>query len=315
MIDRARLSFVGPVMVAVAAMLWGTDGLFRTDLIATMQPNVIVLWEHVLLVAATGWIIWRDRAALTRLDRGDWIALAVIGAGASALATVLFTAAFGYGDPTTILLLQKTQPLVAISLAAVMLREPLPARFWPMLPVALVGTYFITFGTTNPLDVAAAGATPVGALLALGAAALWGAGTVLGRRVLGKLEFATLTAMRFGVALPALVVWGLIAGFGVPGVAQVPSLLGTALFSGLLGLLLYYRGLRETPAAVATLCELFFPITAVLLNVLVLGATVTTAQIGGIALLWGSLALMRHRPVPVAVPSPATARGDAPATA
>src|ERR1051325_4173930 len=97
---------VGPILVAIAAMLWGTDGIFRTELIAAMPANAIVLWEHVLLTAALGWILWRDRAALRRLDGGDWTAAIVIAAGASALATVLFTAAFQYASPTTVLLLQ-----------------------------------------------------------------------------------------------------------------------------------------------------------------------------------------------------------------
>lgn len=301
----------GPLLIAVAAMLWGADGIFRTSLIASM-PNswAIVSWEHVLLVAATGWLIWRDRAQLARLDGGDWLALLVIAVGASALATVLFTNAFRFASPTTVLLLQKTQPLWAISLAGLLLREPLPGRFWSLLPVALVGAYLITFGDPafssgggspllNPLAaLGGQGDTLTGVLMTLGAAGFWGAGTVLGRRLLAKVEFPTLTALRFAGALPALVVVALLTGWGNPGVADLPALLGTALLSGLLGILLYYRGLRDTPAAVSTLCELSFPITAVLLSVFVLGTAVSGYQIAGIALLWGALALMRHNPVP-----------------
>ena len=304
-------AFLPPVMIAVAAMLWGTDGIFRTALIQAM-PNswAIVSWEHILLVAATGWLIWRDRRQLARLDGGDWLALVVIGVGASALATVLFTAAFGYASPTTVLLLQKTQPLWAITLAGILLREPLPGRFWPLLPVALIGAYLITFGDpgfasdgANPLLslLTAFGGQPgalTGVLYTLVAAAFWGAGTVLGRRLLAKLEFPTLTALRFGTALPALLVLAVATGWNTPGVAQIPPLLGTALLSGLLGLLLYYRGLRETPAAVSTPCELCFPISAVALNVIVLGTPVSAYQIVGVVLLWGALGLMRHTPAP-----------------
>jgi drug/metabolite transporter (DMT)-like permease len=303
-------------MVAVAAMLWGTDGIFRTALIKNMPANAIVLWEHILLTAAIGWLLWRNRASLRRLDAGDWSAATIIAVGASALATVLFTAAFAYGNPVTVLLLQKTQPLMAISLAAVMLREPLPGRFWPLLPVALIGAYLITFGDGNPFAAVAAGpGSPIGALFALGASLFWGTGTVLGRRLLAKLDFVTVTALRFTLALPALVIWAMMAGFAVPGPADLAPLLGTALLSGLLGLLLYYRGLRETPASVATLCELCFPVTAVILSVIALNAQVGTFQIIGIALLWGALALMQHRPVPASnalatpasTPSPITA--------
>ncbi len=297
-----------PVMIALAAMMWGTDGVFRTSLIAGMSNSwAIVTWEHVLLVAATSWLLWRDRRSLVRLDAGDWVAVGVISVGARALATVLFTTAVRFASPTTVLLLQKTQPLWAISLAALMLREPLPGRFWPLVPTALLGAYFITFGDPsfgqgqallNPFAAFGQGDTLLGIAMTLVAAAFWGAGTVLGRRVLAKLSFPTVTALRFGGALPALAVTAVLTGFQTPGPAQIPPLLGTAFFSGLLGLLLYYRGLRETPAAVSTLCELCFPITAVVLNVIVLGTPVGAFQIGGVALLWGSLALMRHNPVP-----------------
>jgi drug/metabolite transporter (DMT)-like permease len=294
-----RPALLPPALVALAAMLWGTDAIWRTELLKALSAPSIVLWEHVILVVATGWMLWRDRRQLAALRAGDWLAVILVGVGASALATVLFTQAFRLASPTTVLLLQKTQPLVAISLAAALLREPLPGRFWPLLPVALLGAYLITFGDTGPLaSLATVGDRPLGAVMALGAAVLWGAGTVLGRRLLSRLAFPTLTALRFASALPALLIAAALLGWGAPGPAQLPSLLALALVAGLAGLLLYYRGLRETPAAVATLCELSFPITAILLNTFLLNAPVTPNQLIGIALLWGALALMRHRPVP-----------------
>lgn len=309
---RAPADLVPPALVALAAMLWGTDGLWRTALLTAMPSTAIVLWEHVLLVLATGWLLWRDRVVIARLRRAEWLAVLVIGVGASAIATILFTQAFRHAGPTTVILLQKTQPLVAISLAALWLREPLPARFWPLLPVALVGAYLISFGDVGPLaSIANVGDRPLGALMALGAAALWGAGTVLGRRMLGHVPFSTLAALRFAVALPALAVISGLLGWAVPGPAQAAPLLLLALVAGLAGMLLYYRGLRETPAAVATLCELSFPITAIVVNFVFLGAPLTLNQIAGMVLLWAALALMRHRLVPAAsgAPAPAPAGG------
>lgn len=291
-----RLAILPPLMVAFAAMLWGTDAVWRTDLLKTLTAPAIVFWEHVLLVSVTGWLIWTGRRTLASLDRFDWIALVVIGVGASALATVLFTNAFKLTNPTTVVLLQKTQPLVAISAAALLLREPLPARFWLLLPLCLVGTYLISFGSTKPLaSLSSAGDAPLGAAMALGAAFFWGMGTVLGRRLLARVSFPTLTALRFSTALPALGITVAITGWATPTASALPSLLFLALVAGLAGLLLYYRGLRGTPAAVATLCELSFPITALIVNAIFLDAGIAPRQVIGIALLWGGIALMRHR--------------------
>ena len=305
--------FLPPAAVSLAAMLWGADGLWRNSLIQSGFPSgATVFWEHVILVAACGWLLWRDRRVLATLKTSDWIAVFLIGVGASAIATVLFTQAFSHASFTTVLLLQKTQPLFAISLAAVLLTEPLPPRFWPLLPLALLGAYLITFSDASPIvTLATAGDKWVGVLLTLGAAALWGAGTVFGRRLLAHVPYSTATALRFTAALPALAIITASTGFAVPGPAQVPPLLATALLSGLAGLLLYYWGLKQTPAAVATLCELWFPVTAIALGAATQGTAPSGHQIAGILLLWGSLALMRHRPVPATerTATPALATG------
>ena len=309
--------FLPPAAVSLAAMLWGADGLWRNSLIQSNFPfGAIVFWEHVILVAACGWVLWKDRRVLATLKSSDWLAVLFIGVGASALATSLFTQAFSHAVPphgfTTVLLLQKTQPLFAISLASVLLTEPLPPRFWPLLPVAIVGAALIALGDADPLvALASAGDGWLAVLLTLGAAALWGAGTVFGRRALAHVPYATLTSLRFAVALPALAVLAAATGFAVPEPGQIPALFATALISGLAGLLLYYWGLRKTPAAVATLCELWFPVTAIALGALMQGAAPSGRQVAGILLLWGSLALMRHRPVPATelTATPALATG------
>ncbi|HEU5317582.1 MAG TPA: DMT family transporter [Chloroflexota bacterium] len=295
---RTPRAFLGPAAVSVAAMLWATDGFWRNTLIQTMPSGAIVVWEHVILVIATGWLLVRERRHIAALRPAEWLSVFLIGAGASGLATVLFTQAFSYATPTTVVLLHMTQPIFAISLASLMLPEPLPPRFWPLLPVALGGAYLIAFPDVSPFLSLGAGDRPLGVALALGAAVLWAAGTVLGRRMLAHVPYSTLTALRFASALPALLVIAALTGWGTPGPAELPPLLATALVSGLLGLLLYYWGLRDTPAAVATLCELWFPVTAIVVGALFLNTLPAPNQVIGIALLWIALALMRHRPVP-----------------
>jgi drug/metabolite transporter (DMT)-like permease len=61
---------------------------------------------------------------------------------------------------------------------------------------------------------------------------------------------------------------------------------------GLLALLLYYYGLNGTPASAATLAELAFPLTAVGLNFVVFGTTLTSTQVLGAVLLAGTIAVM-----------------------
>ena len=112
-------------LIAVAAAMWGTDGLFRRALAFELPAPVVVFWEHVILVVVTLPLLLRFLRNRPRLKPNDLVALLFVGAGASAVATILFTQAFTYGDPTTPLLIQKTQPVIAVLGAYLLLGERL----------------------------------------------------------------------------------------------------------------------------------------------------------------------------------------------
>ncbi len=256
-------------LVAVAASLWGLSSLWRGPLAQEYPALAIVFWEHLVLVALTlPWLVPAARRVLAASARTK-VSVLVIGAGSSALATTLFTAAFRLGDPITPQVLQKLQPLIAIALAAVVLGERLRPAYAAFAVPALVGAWLLAF--PDPLGVSVSSAQA--ALLAVGAAALWAAGTVLGRLASAELRFSDLTALRFAVGLVTLAV--------IAGVTSTPLALGSdavvnvlllALLPGLLALVLYYRALGRTPASRATLAELAFPLSAALVGVVALGA-------------------------------------------
>ncbi len=232
--------------------------------------------------------------------------------GGSALATLLFTAAFASGNPTVVILLQKTQPLFAIALAHVLLRERLRWVYWPCFAVAVVGAYLISFdGLVAPLE-ALGSAQALPAALTLGAAMLWGSSTALGRFVLKDVPFHTLTGARLLLALPILwgivVVQGSLGDIGAGLAAEPARVVLLALVPGLLGLLFYYRGLASTKASYATLAELSFPASAVALNWIFLGVAVSANQVLGFVLLWGAILVLGH--LNARDPAPAPSIGE-----
>jgi drug/metabolite transporter, DME family len=270
-------------LVALAAALWGTDALFRLPLTEGLSAATIVLAEHVILVLVT--LPWLPRAlrAATRVCRPvDWWALIFIGAGASAVATVLFTMAFRFGGPITPVALQKIQPLLVAAAAYLFLGERLRPKYGLFLIAAMASAWLLSF--QHPFDVTVAGLSA--ALLALGAAALWAAGTVAGRQVSLRLDFTSITVLRFAIGLPAALVVAIGTGAPLfPSTADLVGLVGLALVPGLAALLLYYRGLQRTPAARATIAELAFPITAAVVGVTVLDFSLTWSQWTGLVLL------------------------------
>jgi len=270
LIDRYAVVFV-----AVAATLWATDAYFRNQLVQHLSATQIVVAEDGLVTLFLLPVLFRSRGELRKLGARGWTAVGIIAAGAQALATILFTASFSIAAQHQLFaetfVLQQTQPLIAIALAWVVLGERRRPWFWPAAAVGIAGVYMVLFASDpfSPVAALRNGRLEVG-LLALGAAALWASGTVLGRFALGSISFWSMTSLRFTLALPVLVVIVLVqsglGGFGHYRVSDfLPNLLAIALVPGLLALLLYYRALSKTPASLATLAEMAYPVAATLI--------------------------------------------------
>jgi len=269
-IDRYAVIFV-----ALAATMWASDAYFRNQLVQHLSPTQIVVAEDALITIFLLPVLIRSRNELRLLGARGWTAVAVIAAGAQALATILFTASFSLAAQHQLfaetVILQQTQPLIAIALAWMVLGERRRPWFWPAAAVAIVAVYMVVFARDplSPISALQNGRIEVG-LFALGAAVLWASGTVLGRFALGSISFWSMTALRFTLALPVLVVIVLvqsgIGGFGHYRFSDfVPNLLAIAIVPGLLALLLYYRALSKTPASLATIAEMAYPVAFTLI--------------------------------------------------
>src|SRR3954465_11247583 len=139
---------IGVAAVAVAAGLWGMDALIRRPLAQATEPATIVFGEHVILVALLLPVVFTALPALWRAGPRFVAAGIVVGAGSSALATILFTQAFVDGDPVTPVVLQKLQPVIAVAAARLILGERPRARFALFLVPALFGAWLI--GVPDP---------------------------------------------------------------------------------------------------------------------------------------------------------------------
>ncbi len=294
--------------VAVAATLWGLDALLRRPLAHSTSVATIVFGEHLALVLLALPLIPAALAAMWRLGWRGVAAAVGIGAGASAIATILFTQAFVDGDPVTPVVIQKVQPLVALVAARLLLGERPRQRFaWYFVP-AVVGTWLMAFPHPTSIDT---NSTLLPSLYALAAAVLWAFGTVLGRYLARDLRFEHVTTLRFTFGLPASAIALLI--LGAPAFASAHDsfwIAVLALVTGALAMSLYYYGLRKTPAVAATLAELAFPVTAVLVGYFKFGATLTPTQWVGVAVTSLVVALLPARPrgtVELPVPSPVPA--------
>jgi drug/metabolite transporter (DMT)-like permease len=269
--SRVSIDRFSVILVAVAASLWVSDAFFRAQLVKHLSATQIVVAEDALITLLLLPVLIRSRHEISRLGRRGWIAVGLIAVGAQSLATILFTASFAYYNFAETVVLQQTQPLIAIALAWIVLGERRRPWFWPAAGIAVVAVYMVVFAKDPlaPVSALQKGRLEAG-LLALGAAIFWASGTVLGRYALGSINFWTMTSLRFTLALPVLVVIVLFQ-YGPSGFTHYhasdwwPNLIGIALIPGLLSLLIYYRGLSRTPASLATIAELTYPVALTLI--------------------------------------------------
>src|SRR5207237_7741755 len=162
---------------------------------------------------------------------------------------------------------------------------------WVLLP-GLAGIWLIAL--PHPLDPHAHGLTPIAETLA--AATLWGMGTVLGRFLARRLAFEHVTTVRFAFGLVASACALPIVGASAFSSAHDSLWIAVlALVTGLAALGLYYYGLRRTPAMVAALGELTFPVTATLVGIYVFGDALRWTQWIGVTLTVGVISLLPVR--------------------
>lgn len=295
--------------IALAALLWGTDLLFRPLLLnGGWGAARLVLWEHLILTGIFAGALWAGRGQLAGLTRAQWGCLLFVSWGGSALATWLYTVSFSLGSPLPAILLQKTQPVFALLLAGRLLGERRAPKFWLWCAAAIAGALLLTGVRILPTTHGGGWLDAPNwkqSACALTAAALWGGATVAGRALGGSLAPAVLAGARFALAVPVLALLACVSPTlsGLAGAAHqitplhsLSLLLLIVLLPDLLGMRLYYAGLRDTPASVATLAELCYPLTALLIGLVFQHATLLPGQWAGLILLLGSVLRLGRNP-------------------
>jgi len=290
----------GPVIVFLSSLLWALDAPFRKPLLTGgLMVGFVSLLEHLFNTLVSIPLLIKQRAQFKSLNLKQVAGLLYIGAGASALGAILFVkgaVAMNYNF-TVAALLQKFQPIFAILLAAIFLKEKVNSKFWLLAIPALLGAYLVSFGLASPTSIwGSAGAIPwQGPALAILAALLWAGGTVVGRSLLSGLNFEFVTGMRFSFGLLFLVAYVLIwekMQFGLMTPLFWRNAFIIAMLTGFFALLLYYYGLNSTKASVATLMELGYPLALTIINWKFLGIVLSPWQIIGALVLLTSVTLI-----------------------
>ncbi len=272
-------------------MLWGLDGIVLTPRLYNLNIGYVVFMLHLIPFLIMNLFMFREYRHLSRFTAGDGILFSLVALTGGVIGTMAIVKALflvNFQNLTVIVLLQKLQPVFAISLSALLLREAIGRKFILWSALAILSGYFLTFGWRLP-DFSTGSRTFTAALYSLLAAASFGSSTVLSKKILMRFDFRTATFFRYGLTALIMLLWVLSTGkanqLSITTPANWLIFLIIAFTTGSGAIFLYYFGLTRIKAIVASVCELFFPFSAILFDYIFNGTLLTAIQ-------WVSAAVM-----------------------
>ena len=286
----------GTALVLLAAVMWGTLGVaFRLQGDMGTPPLVIAFWRAGLATMALA--LLRPRAL--RLDPRDLAFLAAYGLLSVSALYVLYPFAVQRSSVAVAAVLLYTAPAWVVLMGALWLGEPLTRRKLLALVLCFAGTALVA-GLHEP---GALRSSFPGLLAGLGSGLSYATLSLFGRKAPARYETATLTVWALGLGTAFL---------ALPAAADLPALLepwrsptgvvllfyvATVPTAG--SLLAYTAGLRRLgDAGRASLLATLEPLVGALLGWVVLGQTLTPAQVAGGALVMAGVLTLQLRAGP-----------------
>jgi drug/metabolite transporter (DMT)-like permease len=299
---------VGPWLVALGAGLWGTESAWRIPLNDVFSPNVLVFWEHMILVVCALPLILPRLGELRRVSRKALAWLVFSGVAGSALGAVLFTLALKHGNATVVNVVLNIQPVLSTTAACLLFGDRLGKAFPGWAVVAVVAGMVLVGLTPSGYQSLDAGAG-----FALLCALCWGMSTVAGRGVMVEMSLPLASGLRVVVGLISML--ALVAAGGElhgeplwPAAAAahagrtVAQLVLLATLSGGVPLLIYFKGLELTRASTAGYFEMMQTLVAVIITWVFFGQALAWHQVIAAVVLIGAVVLVQRAQDQTALP-------------
>ncbi|MBT3464124.1 DMT family transporter [archaeon] len=290
----------GSILIVLAAILWALDGIIRRNLYV-LPAIIIVFYEHIIGVIIISPFVLPSLFKKKIFTKKIVLLSVVIGILSGLLGTLWFTSALArvnFIPFSVVYLLQKLQPIFAISAAHFFLKEKLNKNYFKWAALALVSAYFVTF-PNGVVNINTGSGTIMAALLALGAAFAWGTSTVFSKMLLRETTHTIATGLRFiftsVFALLAVFVLKKQALLFDVNLSQISQFIFIALSTGMVALWLYYKGLQKTQAKISTLLELVFPLLAVVIDAVLYKVVLAPSQyFAGVVLIYSIVNLSKR---------------------
>lgn len=292
--------YLGSFFIILASVMLGIDGGILIGLYYKIfhfyNVKFIVFIAHLIPTLFLSVFCFRKYKMLKIFSWNDYVYLFLIALFGGTIGTLSIVKALqlsGFSKVSIIILLQKLQPVFAIAMSIIILKEKPNLRFFIVALVALVASYLLAFGFQSPMMLESNNIQAI--CYSLLAAFSYGSSLVFGKKILHKYDFFTSTFYRFFFTT---IIVGVLVIFSGNLISDINyfldnrSLLLFAVFCSFWGLtevFVYYVGLKNTPALLTSIFELTYPFTVVLIDTFVNKYYLSSLQIFAVVLLLGSI--------------------------
>jgi drug/metabolite transporter (DMT)-like permease len=286
--DYARL-------VAVPA-IWGGTFVAGKHVVSVFSPLMGSFTRYVIACVALLVAAFALEGGLPKLTRRQWMATFLLGSLGVFAYNLFFMGALDRLPASRAALIIALNPVLTISISALVLNEHLSRRRWLGVGLALFGVWIVI--SRGDLASIAATTVGVGELFMFGAVLSWALYTVLGRKVLGGLT--PLAATNYA-ALWGTLLLGLVAAPDLGGLRADQfdgRMLLSLLYLGVLGTAVafvwYYTSIKKLGASITSIFNNLVPVFGVAIAVLLLGEPLLPSMlIGGAVAICGVMLVSR----------------------
>jgi DME family drug/metabolite transporter len=285
---------MGPLLIVLAAVTWGTTGatMKLIDAGSPVSPLLVGFFRVAIAAPLLCMAAWWLGGTLRVPVRSDGARLLVAGLAMGAFQVFYFAGVAKTSVAVGSLVAICSAPIFITMLAAALLGERVDAKTCGALGAGIAGAALLTIGP-HGLGQLPPGFV-AGVALALGGGVSYAVYAVMVKDIVRRVAPLTVAALTFSVAALSLV--PVLSQEGPPAGATAWTLLGyLGVVPTAVAYVLYVLGLRTTPVVVSGVLTLVEPLTATLLGVLFFGDRLGAIGTLGATLLLGAVLVLTLR--------------------
>ncbi|MGD9049837.1 MAG: DMT family transporter, partial [Anaerolineae bacterium] len=261
----------GIALVNLATLTWATNMALGRWLRADIGPLTLAASRFLIASLIYALLLRRRPAEERRLGKDRWLVLGMALSGVTLFAPLLYLG-LRYTTTANATLINGLGPLITGLLATQLIHEPMSRRQVLGAIAGLVGIVVLLSG--GSLAFWQVARVNIGDLIILGAVALWGLYSVLGRRVMRHRSALSATAFSAFLGLPPLLLAAVWELQRIP-IQPQPELIVAILYIGIaptvIGFLAWNAGVHRLSASGAMVFYNTLPLYGALLGTLILG--------------------------------------------